>query len=144
MSARLCLRRDLSPAPAQPRFSQHLAVRHAEAASQPARDLRPLLDLLAADEQAALRGLAIFRGGFAAPAAAQVADAPLAVLLALLNKSLLRQTPTGRYELHELVRQYAEEKLREHPNTCLQLQTRHARYYAAFLQEREAGIRALR
>jgi predicted ATPase/DNA-binding SARP family transcriptional activator len=111
------------------------------------RSLRAIFDhswdLLATEEQAALRGLAIFRGGFAEPAAAQVADAPLTVLLALLNKSLLRQTPTGRYELHELVRQYAEEKLREHPATCLQLQARHARYYAAFLQEREAGVRSL-
>lgn len=111
------------------------------------RSLRAIFDhswdLLAMDEQDALRGLAIFRGGFAESAAAQVAEAPLTVLLALLNKSLLRQTPTGRYELHELVRQYAEEKLREHPATCLQLQARHARYYAAFLQEREASVRSL-
>ena len=88
-----------------------------------------------------MRRVAVFRGGFRARAAARVAGAPLAVLLTLLNKSLLRQTPSGRFELHMLVQQYAEEKLQADPDDAYQTQTRHARYFAAFLSEHEAGAR---
>ena len=42
---------------------------------------------------------------------AAVAGATLPLLVALIDKSLLRHTPTGRYEMHELLRQYAEAQL---------------------------------
>jgi predicted ATPase/DNA-binding SARP family transcriptional activator len=109
------------------------------------RSLRAVFDnswnLLSEAEQEALRRVAVFQGGFRARAAARVTGAPLAVLLTLLNKSLLRQTPAGRFELHMLVQQYAEEKLQADPEDAFQTQARHARYFAAFLSEREAGAR---
>jgi len=46
-------------------------------------------------------------------AAAEVAGASLALLATLVDKSLLRHTRTGRYDLHELIRQYALAKLAE-------------------------------
>ncbi|HZG68515.1 MAG TPA: helix-turn-helix domain-containing protein, partial [Herpetosiphonaceae bacterium] len=61
--------------------------------------------------------LAVFRGGFEEAAAVEVAGASRDVLAALLAKSLVRHTaqPDGKYrhQLHELVRQYAGEKLRD-------------------------------
>ena len=69
--------------------------------------------LLAEREQDIFRSLSIFRGGFTREAAGQVAGASLADLSALVDKSLLRRSLTGRYELLELLRQYAGERLAE-------------------------------
>lgn len=69
--------------------------------------------LLASEEQQILRRLAVFRSSFDRQAAEAVAGAALPLLSALVNKSLLRRTATGRYELHERVRQYAYRKLHE-------------------------------
>lgn len=80
------------------------------------RSLRAVFDyswgLLSAEEQGAMARLALFRGGFERETARTVAGATLPVLLTLLDKSLLRRGDGGRYQVHELVRQYAEEHLR--------------------------------
>ena len=79
------------------------------------RSLRTVLDhswnLLAPQEQRVLRQLAVFRGGFDRMAATAVAGASPSMLAALVDKSLLRRSASGRYDLHELVRQFAEEQL---------------------------------
>jgi predicted ATPase len=67
--------------------------------------------LLSSAEQMALRRLSVFRGGFVREAAQVVADASLPLLSALVTKSLLRRSEQARYELHELVRQYAQSQL---------------------------------
>jgi predicted ATPase/DNA-binding NarL/FixJ family response regulator len=72
--------------------------------------------LLSADEQVCLRRLAVFRGSFTRHAAAEVSDASLPLLAALMNKSLVRRVPgiagaASRYELPGSLRQYAEEQL---------------------------------
>jgi len=69
--------------------------------------------LLSEEEQAAFRKLSVFRGGFDREAAGQVAGASLPVLSALVGKSLVRRGGSGRYEVHELLRQYAVSQLRE-------------------------------
>jgi predicted ATPase/DNA-binding SARP family transcriptional activator len=80
------------------------------------RSIRALFEhswrLLSEAEQAILRKLSVFRGGFDAEAAAHVAGASLYQLSALTEKSLVNASPTGRYDLHELLRQFAQEKLR--------------------------------
>ncbi|MCB0167430.1 MAG: tetratricopeptide repeat protein, partial [Anaerolineae bacterium] len=68
---------------------------------------------LTAEEQRVFRNLTVFRGSFSREAAAEVAGASLPLLLALADKSLVRRTVAGRYELHELLRQYGREKLAE-------------------------------
>jgi len=81
------------------------------------RSLRAVFDhswsLLSEEERHVFRRLAVFRGGFRAEAARQVAAASPGLLAALENKSLLHRNTTGRYEMHGLLRQYVEEKLRE-------------------------------
>lgn len=67
--------------------------------------------LLDQAERGALRRLAVFQGGWSREAAERVAGAPLPVLTALLDKSLLRRAADGRYHMHELVHQYAHERL---------------------------------
>lgn len=66
--------------------------------------------LLRADEQATLAALSIFRGGFTRAAAGEIAGASLARLAGLVQKSLVRRDG-DRFDLHELVRQYAAEQL---------------------------------
>jgi predicted ATPase/DNA-binding SARP family transcriptional activator len=69
--------------------------------------------LLTEEERSVFCQLSVFRGGFQEEAAAQVAGASPSLLSALVEKSLLRRDMTGRYDMHEVVRQYASEKLSE-------------------------------
>lgn len=66
---------------------------------------------LNAQEQSAFEQLGVFRGGFSRDAALNIAGASANVLLSLVQKSLLRRNAAGRFELHELIRQFLEEKL---------------------------------
>ncbi|NTU77987.1 MAG: tetratricopeptide repeat protein [Chloroflexales bacterium] len=90
---------------------------------------------LTAEEQGVFARLAIFRGGFRREAAAQVAGASLAILSALVDKSLLVTRPSGRYELHEALRQYAAECLAD-AGDAEQTADRHSAYYLGLLQYR--------
>lgn len=79
------------------------------------RSLRAVFEwswgLLAEAERDVLMKLSVFRGGFDLDAAAEVAGASLTILAALADKSLIRVKDDGRYDLHELLRQYAADKL---------------------------------
>jgi DNA-binding SARP family transcriptional activator/predicted ATPase len=103
------------------------------------RSLRAVFDhswaLLPVDEQALFRRLSVFRGGFQREAAAQVVEASLPLLAGLADKSLVRRSAAGRYEVHELLRQYAEEQLRQAPGEFTQVHDQHCRYYAALLSQ---------
>lgn len=105
------------------------------------RSLRAAFDyswnLLAEDQQNAFRNLSVFRGSFTREAASQVAGAQLNLLSDLANKSLLFRNPRGHYEIHELLRQYAEEKLGENPEERNEILNRHSRYFIEFLAARE-------
>jgi len=70
-------------------------------------------NLLAVSERDALAKLSIFRGGFSLEAARTVADATPLLLMGLAEKSLVRLTLPERYDIHELVRRCAGEKLVE-------------------------------
>lgn len=91
-------------------------------------------DLLADKEREVLAKLSVFRGGFNKEAAVFVVDAPLPLLTGLVDKSLLR-VESGRYDFHELIRQYAAEKLREKERKTIL--DRHASFYAEFVAIRE-------
>lgn len=93
--------------------------------------------LLSHHEQEVLARLAVFRGTFERHAAEQVAHATLPVLTALLDKSLLQRTDTNRFRMHELLRQYAAERLRQAPAEQTATGNRHAAYYAEFLAARQ-------
>lgn len=63
--------------------------------------------LLSDSERSCLPQLALLPGDFARDMAAQVAGAPLPVLAALVDKSLLRADGTGRFSMHPLLRSCA-------------------------------------
>ncbi len=98
-------------------------------------------NLLSTEGQRILRMLTLFRGGFEAQAAWQVVEASPSALVTLLNKSLLSRSVSGRYGMHELVRQFAAEKLADHPAEMTRAHERHCDYYAAFLDRRDALLK---
>jgi predicted ATPase/DNA-binding CsgD family transcriptional regulator len=67
--------------------------------------------LLTDDERQVLMRLSVFRGGFSRTAAEQVAAASLQTLSGLIEKSFLTQDASGRYEIHDLLRQCAAQQL---------------------------------
>src|SRR4029079_14775136 len=97
------------------------------------RSLRALFDqswrLLSPLEQGVLMRLSVFRGGWRLEEAATVTGATLALLLGLVDKSLVRANGENRFDLHELVRQYAAEQLVASGEEELMRQ----RHYAAYL-----------
>jgi len=58
-----------------------------------------------------------------------------------MDKSLLRVTSSGRYEQHPLTHQYTTEKLAAAPEEKAEVEERHARYYADFLQKEVARLK---
>jgi len=109
------------------------------------RSMRAVLDhswdLLNLREQQVLAGLSVFRGGFRQQAAQQVTGASMRELRTLVNRSLLQRTPTGRYEIHELLRQYAAERLDQVPDAGGSVRDRHSTYYAAALLRWDVELR---
>ena len=103
------------------------------------RNLRAVFNhswqLLSEYERAVFRKLSIFRGGFRREAAAQVAGASLALLTALVDKSLVRRSPDGRYDLHEVLKRYAAEKLDEVPQQKSDVQEAFHHYFLGMYQD---------
>ena len=97
--------------------------------------------LLSEEEKNVFRKLSVFWGGFTRRAAAQVVGASPRLLSALVDKSLLGSGASDRYEIHELVRQFAADKLTENPKEKKQVKNLHARYYAEFLQTQEVRLK---
>lgn len=106
-------------------------------------------NLLSREERNTLAALSVFRGGFSREAAGQVAGASLGMLSNLVNKSLLQRNANGRHQVHELLRQYAAERLQEIEQSLNAMgaaewesaQDRHGCYYVTFLQQREASLK---
>lgn len=96
--------------------------------------------LLDAEERAAFAQLAVFRGGFDRAAALQVAGTTITALSSLVDKSLLRPRPGGRYEIHELLRQYAAEQLAQSPSAMARTCARHSQYYTGFLADQVTAL----
>ena len=96
--------------------------------------------LLTPTEQHVFAQLSVFHGGFRRDAAAEIVRATPAALESLTDKSLLRFTPAGRYEMHELLHQYAAEKLTAMPDLQKEACDRHCTYYAALRQQQRTAL----
>jgi predicted ATPase len=96
---------------------------------------------LSGSEQTVLSKLSVFRGGFGRNAAEAVAGASLRLLSGLVDKSLLRVNREGRYELHELLRQFAAEKLGQTPGDHEQSRDLHCRFYLDFLSGQDRHLK---
>src|SRR5262249_11348450 len=103
------------------------------------RSIRAILDhswkLLSETERAVFSRLTVFSGGFEREAAADIAGASLTDLLDLIDKALLRRTTSGRFVIHELLKQYGRDRLRRSGDDPTQTRLRHCRYYTGYLHE---------
>jgi predicted ATPase len=112
------------------------------------QSLRAVFDhswrLLVAQEQTVFQQLSIFRGGFNYQAARAVSGASLRELRALVNKSMLNRTPSGRYQMHDLIQQYGLEKLAEDSGQETAVRNRHSAYFCAVLRQREGDLKGRR
>jgi predicted ATPase/DNA-binding SARP family transcriptional activator len=112
------------------------------------RSVRAVFDhswhLLSEREREVFQALSVFRGGFTRRAARQVIDGSLRELRSLVNKSLLHRLSTGRYEMHELLRRYAAERLDGSPTAGAAARNRHAAYYAAALHQQAPDLKGPR
>ena len=94
---------------------------------------------LSDQDQAVFRRMAVFRGGFSYEAAMAVAQASPEVLRKLVRASWL-QLNENRYELHELLRQFAEECLAA-AGESQNIEAAHSAYFTSFLQQREPAVK---
>lgn len=98
-------------------------------------------NLLSPREQQALASLSVFAGAFTRAAAAQVAQAELAVLASLVDRSLLRADGEGRFSFHALMHQCALEQLERDRTRAEEQHRRHAEYVLQVLARlANAGI----
>ena len=97
-------------------------------------------DLLSPEQQRVLARLSVFRGGFERAAAKGVAGASPYLLLSLVARSLIHKAGTGRFEMHEMVRQFAQERLA----ACGEVDEvlgRHADFFAEALHDKAEAMR---
>ena len=96
--------------------------------------------LLSQQEQAVFQNCSLFQGGFRYEAARQIADADLDTLVSLVDQTLIRSAPTGRYEIHELLRQFGGQRLHQSPLIESETRQRHADYYLRLLANHEQAL----
>jgi predicted ATPase/DNA-binding SARP family transcriptional activator len=112
------------------------------------RSVRAAIDYswqkLAEPERDIFAKLSVFRGGFTREAAQAVAGANLRPLARLVTKSLLQvESGNGRYQIHELLRQYGAEKLQESGQKTV-VRQKHSHFYCRALQQWEAELKSVR
>ncbi len=96
--------------------------------------------LLSKRDQDVLAKVAVFRGGFHREAASDVADATLASLVSLVDKSLLRVSSKGRFDRHALLYQFTREKLAKQGEIEKQTQEKHANFFLKLAEKAEPHL----
>ncbi|MEM7129457.1 MAG: BTAD domain-containing putative transcriptional regulator [Chloroflexota bacterium] len=100
--------------------------------------------LLTEREQSILQKSSIFRGGFTQESAQAVMGARLSDLMALVSKFLLHRTADGRFTIHELLRQFAAQKLSQLPGRESLVYQDHSEFFSTFLQQHEGDLKSAR
>lgn len=90
-------------------------------------------------EQRIFASLSVFRGGFSRQAAQAIAGAKLFHLQTLVDRSFIVASD-GRYQIHELLRQYAWEALQLVSNAA-EIYSRHSAYYLRWLADIEDDLK---
>ncbi|MDA0350594.1 MAG: NB-ARC domain-containing protein [Chloroflexi bacterium] len=109
------------------------------------RSMRAVFDyswvMLSDDERRLFSQLSLFRGGFTRAAARATADASPRDLARLANKSFIVADPSsGRFAVHELLRQYGEESLEDEPALRAETVEKHVAFYVERLEEADRLI----
>ncbi len=95
---------------------------------------------LSSSEQDSLYRLSIFPSEFGNEAARQIANASLFFLEALVNRSVLHRNPRGRYQMHELLRQYAAEKMEQLPSVHSEAIQSFCSYYLNLIESQQEKL----
>jgi predicted ATPase/tRNA A-37 threonylcarbamoyl transferase component Bud32 len=93
-------------------------------------------DLIEERQREGLCRLALFRGAFDQNGAHEVGGVSLHVLAALTDASMIRRSAGGRFVIHPVFRQYAEEHLRERGDTARVATERYVRFFARLMRSR--------
>ena len=101
-------------------------------------------NLLDEDERHAFQALCVFRGAFTRQAALTVSGAGANELRRLADKSLLMPMPGEWFSVHELLRQYGLEKLKENPDESTRVHGLYSIHYLEKLAEWERGLKGAR
>lgn len=98
--------------------------------------------LLDRREQILLTQITVFRGGFTRQAAEAVIDDRTAAIYKLQDHALLNRNETGRFRIHPLLRQLAQEKLNQPDMAAVAQQAlnRHAVYFTTLAQSFEKAL----
>jgi len=112
------------------------------------QSLRATLDyswsLLSEAECEAFRKLSLFRGLFSRQVAHQVCGVDPRLLRSLVDKSMLQMESNGLYRMHDLLHQYATEKLAQEASEADRLSQRHGSYYLGELPARGSDLKSAR
>ena len=100
------------------------------------RSLRVVFDsswsLLDKTSRPVIKALSVFRSSFTREAAQAISCASVKTLLDLTHKSWIQRLSNGRYQIHELLRQFAFEKLEGEQATFGLVMKQYSNYYAAY------------
>jgi len=99
-------------------------------------------NLLSEDERQTLSRLSTFRSSFTREAAEQIAGTSLPLLSILKARSWLQRNTSGHFYLHELIRQYAAEKLQLNSEEERQTRMKFGDYYAVRMKKWEDEIKS--
>jgi DNA-binding SARP family transcriptional activator/predicted ATPase len=77
--------------------------------------------------------LSVFQGGFTLEAAVEVAGCSRLEMLAFIEQSLVQKTSPTRMQIHDLLREFAHEKLLEKPDQHFQACVNHSSYFTSRL-----------
>lgn len=111
------------------------------------RSIRAVFDyswaMLEDSDRQVFAALSVFRGGFTRDAATAVADASLRDLANLASKSFVSSDPrTGRFTVHELLRQFGELELRKSRDNFSARADAHATFFSDYMEDVYETIRA--
>lgn len=124
--------------------SLDILVTHAGNVPERQRSMRAVFDtswdLLTEEEQMAVQQISVFCGGFGRKGAERAVQVSLNALLALVNKSWVQRDGEGRYQVHDLLRRYGEERLGRDPALESAVRHRHSEYYCDWVSEQEARL----
>ncbi|MGD2078379.1 MAG: adenylate/guanylate cyclase domain-containing protein, partial [Chloroflexota bacterium] len=100
---------------------------------------------LDAPDRSLFKKLSVFRGGFTREASVVAAGASLRALARLVNKSFVRRDPDrDRYEIHELLRQFAAERLEASAEAAAAARDAHAAYFTDFMEKKNDPLHSQR
>jgi predicted ATPase len=98
--------------------------------------------LLKESERSIFLRLAVLRGSFTSERALQVAGVSLENLKSLIEQSLLQHAALDRFRIHDLLRQYAQEKLAASPDENMAVHLQYSRIFLEVLAAREKRLKS--